>query len=189
MTWQPSYCTAADLAGWLGIDETPELALATEAASRAIDKSTGRQFGIVVPESRVYQAEYWRGKTLVDIDDLMTADDLVIEVDGNAVSEYVLLPRNASQKSRPWTSVEIPGAVHGRVTITAQWGWSAVPDAIRFACLIQAARFYERRANPAGQKSQERVDDVQLWWTAAAQDLETDVLASIAPYRRSWAAA
>jgi hypothetical protein len=185
-----AYATGADLASWLRIDaDDAELAMATEAASRAIDRATGRTFGTTEPETWTYQAEYARGQTLVNINDLMTIDDLVIEVDGIVVHDYKLCPPNAAQKGRPWTHLALPSAVHGWVSITARWGW-ALPDAVKLACLIQAARFYERRGSAAGPLNVKQVDDVRYGWSVGhAQDLDPDVLASIAAYRRLWVAA
>ncbi len=63
-----------------------------------------------------------------------------------------------------------------------------MPDAIKLATLIQAARLYERRTNTAGPLSSEKVDDVAYGY-GATTELDADVAASIAPYRKLWAAA
>ncbi len=187
MSWATSYAKDIDLASWLRIDaDDAELALVCDAASRAVDRATGRQFGVTEPEERTYQAEHFRGRTLVNIDDLMTTDDLLIEVDGTEVTDFTLCPPNASQKGKPWTHLTIPGAVHGWVVITARWG-QPTPEAIKMACLIQAGRWYDRRTNPAGSLTTKRVDVVEYQWSAAQpQDLDPDVLASIAPFRKLW---
>jgi hypothetical protein len=213
MTWQPSYATAADLASWLGIEETPELAMATDAASRAIDKATGRQFGISdEPVARFYHPDrtrhehrhygfqpYWYGggylrhRHGVDIDDLMTLDGIEVMVDiGGAyqpVTDFDLTPLNGAANGKPWTRIETTTPLYGRVQITATWGWTAVPDSVKLATLIQAGRLYERRNTPAGAPTLNRVDDIEMRWAAGTADLDADVLASVAPYRRIWAAA
>ncbi|MCV7225853.1 hypothetical protein [Mycolicibacterium komossense] len=212
MSWQPSYATAADLASWRGIDpDDPALALATEAASRAIDKATGRQFGVAdEPVARFYHPDrprhehrhfgylpyfgggYLRHRHGVDIDDLMTTDGLEVLVDvGGAyqsVTDFDLTPLNGAANGRPWTRLETTTPLHGRVQITATWGWTAAPDAVKLATLIQGSRFYERRESPAGAPTLNRVDDVEMRWSAGTADLDADVLASIAPFRRLWAA-
>jgi hypothetical protein len=69
--WSPSYASASDLASWLGGPADDLMALATEAASRAIDQACGRQFGLLSSsEFRWYTAEYWRGRWYVEVDDL-----------------------------------------------------------------------------------------------------------------------
>lgn len=73
--------------------------------------------------------------------------------------------------------------------VSPWWGWTNVPSAIKYAILVQAARFYERRQNVGGALTSQQVDDVSVGWAASAnQDLDADVLTSIAPYRRLWAA-
>lgn len=81
------------------------------------------------------------------------------------------------------------GLRHG-VAVTAKWGWTNVPSAIKYATLVQAARLYDRRENVAGALRTKQIDDIRMDWSAAAnQDLDPDVAASVAPYRRLWAAA
>jgi hypothetical protein len=37
-----------------------------------------------------------------------------------------------------------------RVRVTATWGWPAVPDPIKDACLLLAARLFRRKDSPEG---------------------------------------
>lgn len=163
MTWAPSYVDAADdLGSYLRItgdvDDLAEMELAVSAASRAVDDATNRQFGLVAAsEARIYPAEYRRGRWVVDIDDLMTTTGLVVVVDGTPVTVHQLEPRNAPQKARPWTrlvftdaSEATPSCVGDNVTMTARWGWTAFPDPVPNATLLQAARFFTRRNAPFG---------------------------------------
>lgn len=195
MPWAPTYVSPGELASWLGVEEDPELALAAEAASRAIDQWTGRQFGIVdAPETRWYAAEFHDGIWYVSIYDCMTDDGLTIETDdGTAITDYVLTPRNAVVTGKPWTGLEIRQSVSLRngVNVTALFGWSEIPDAIAYATKVQASRFYDRRNNVGGMLTKKQVDDVEYGWSAsgATQDLDADVLASISAYRRLWGAA
>lgn len=197
--WAPAYASAAELASHLGVSTDPQMAPATEAASRAIDKACGRQFGLLSSsEFRWYAADYYRGAWTVDIDDLMTTTGLTVQTVDAAgtpvaeITDYLLTPRNAASVGRPWTRLEIlPGSPvkpdrHG-VQVTARWGWTTVPGPIKFATLIQAALLYERRRNVSGPLTSERVDDVAYTYGAAA-DLDTDVAGMIAPYRKLWAA-
>lgn len=204
MAWAPTYASDADLADWLGVpDEGTELALAVEAASRAIDQATGRQFGLVAaPEVRCYTAEYDRhiGRWIVDIDDLQTLVGMIVQLDNDgdgspeaSVTDYRPGPVNALPGGRPWTRLEIlpaapvkPNGARDGVVVTARWGWTAVPAAIKLATLTQAARFYDRRESPAGPLQSKKVDDVSYSWGASA--LDDDVATAVAPFRRLWGA-
>jgi hypothetical protein len=213
VTWAPPYCTTADLAAWLSIDDGPELAPAIEAASRAIDQAAGRQFGSAVatrrfrPEDRgehhrhifgPWEYPWWYGghrrhRTHLDIDDLASADSLEVlhEVFGGglqALTEFELLPLNAEPNGRPMTSLETHHFLHGIVQITGTWGWVAVPDTIRQATMIQAGRIVGRREFPDSPPLDKQVDDVRLKWAPRSTELDPDVCAMIAAYRRLWTA-
>jgi len=168
MTWAPNYATAEELAAYVRIgdsEDDAQLDLAIAAASRAIDKSCGRQFGqVAAPEARCYTAKWdpSRLRWAVDIDDLMTDDGLTIEVDvegdgsySGTVNSYLLRPVNAAAEFRPWTRIVFPlnakvvGA-EDAIRVTARWGWSEVPDAVKQACLMQASRVLSRRDAPFG---------------------------------------
>lgn len=181
--WKPSYVTAEELADWIGVveDDDPNLALATEAASRAIDQACNRQFGATdAAEAHPFKAYYWRGTTYIDVDDTFDVDLTVAGMDSFTL--YPLRPWG-----KPYTQIQIPRHVGDTVEVIAVWGWPEVPDAIKQACLIQAARFWERRDSTGGPLVEKNVDDVRYKWGAAAE-LDADVASSIAPYRRLWAA-
>ena len=155
MAWAPPYVEVVDLAEFVRItdaDDDTQLGLAVAAASRAIDRLCRRQFGLVAaPEVRRYRVRYREGCLVAVIDDLMTTVGLL--VDGLAVTGPELTPLNASADGRPWTALEIDSAAvddRGRVSITAQWGWTTVPDTVKEACLLQASRVFARRGAPFG---------------------------------------
>lgn len=197
MPWQPSYCTAAELAGRLSVPDTDaELAMATEAASRAIDRYAGRQFGLLSSsEFRWYTAEWFRDRWIIEIDDLMTEASLTVEVDNDqdgtteaAVTAYRLTPVNNAAVGRPWTRIEIlpasavkpNGSPHG-VRIGARWGWTNVPQPVKLATLTLAAKLYSRRANINGPLSSERIDDVAYGY-ATGTELDSDVAEMVDPF-------
>ena len=204
MAWSPTYCTGSALEDWLGIYDDPQLDLCAEATSRAIDKACNRQFGQTSStEFRWYTAEFYRDRWLIEIDDLMTDASLTVEVDNDGdgtteaeITDYRLTPINAAPVGRPWTRIEVlpssavqPNGIQHGVRVSAQWGWTNVPNPVKVACQIQASRLYERRENIAGPLTVKEVDDVRLGWAASgAVELDPDVLASVAPYRRLWAA-
>lgn len=162
MAWAPDYVTVAELRSYLRTanpqDDT-QLALAVTAASRAVDHDTNRQFGKVSSaEERLYPAypDYERGYWVVEVDDFQSTSGLAVEVDGDAVATFLKEPRNASQKARPWTRVvftsdsEAMPCATSEVAVTALWGWTAVPDTVKNAALLQATRLVKRREAPFG---------------------------------------
>jgi hypothetical protein len=211
MAWNPQYCDVADLASWIHDDSNAnnaELTLAIEAASRAVDKATNRQFGLVAtPEARHYTAEYDRvtRRWFIDTDDIQTTVGLIVAVDNDgsgdyaeSITDYALTPANAVPNGKPWTRIEVlgrsgvkPNGLRNSAKVTARYGWTTVPDAIKLAAMIQAARFYDRRDNVGGLLTKRQVDDVELGWSISGQtqELDPDVLASISAYRKIWAAA
>jgi hypothetical protein len=109
MTWAPDYITADDLADYMRIGDAVddvELALAVTAASRAIDLQCNRQFGkVAAAEERFYTPDYdyCRSAWWIAVDDLQVVTNFALEVDGTAVTDYTLEPRNAAAQGRPWT--------------------------------------------------------------------------------------
>lgn len=204
MAWKPSYVTTAEMRAFLrindGVDDA-ELDPAIEAASRAIDVTCNRQFGVVASaEERFYTARFdlERRRWIVPMDDLMSITSFAAETqdaDGNtvgAIDDYVMEPRNAAQEGKPWTLLMVrpgssfrPTGVTDEVAITGLWGWSAVPDAIVAATKLQASRFFARRESPYGVAgSPQHGSELRL-----LARLDVDVAMMVAPYRRWWGAA
>ncbi|MFE9853713.1 MULTISPECIES: phage gp6-like head-tail connector protein [Streptomyces] len=160
------YAELADLKSNLNVEEADlsrdvMLQAALTAASRGIDTSTGRRFWLDdVPVARVFRT---RGRVAFTEDggerllvDDIGADPVLVESGSVSswadVPDYEPGPDNALLRGRPITSLAVPGrwAVGDRVRVVARWGWPAVPDEIRQATLIQAARLYRRKDSPEG---------------------------------------
>lgn len=200
MAWAPDYASSSELKAFLRIDDSvddTEVGLALTAASRAIDQSAGRQFGVVdSAEDREYEALWDRRQCLyiVEIDDLSTKTGFVVtDWNGDTVAEevtdgdggYRLEPRNALALGKPWTRFVLPSVATTWFTVTGSWGWAAVPDPIKAATLLQSNRFLKRRDAPFGVAgSPEMGSEVRL-----LNRIDPDVELIIAPYRRWWAAA
>lgn len=169
MAWAPDYVTSAELKSYLRISDTDDdaqIAFAVAAASRAVDTHTGRQFGVVAAaEQRFYTGRWDRrvGRWIVEVDDLMSVSNfaaITVDAEGvtvGTINDYVLEPRNAAAKSRPWThmlirpnSTQKPTGARDEVAVTALWGWTAVPSGVKQATLLQASRFFARRQSPYG---------------------------------------
>lgn len=192
MTWAPDYCSVDALSSYRGIDDTvdeAELALSVTAASRAVDQETGRQFGSVAAEERVYTArpDYERGYWVVDIDDVMDATGMTVTIDGDTVATYQLEPRNAPQKGRPWTRIVFtsdsehkPSRGDHEVAVVAPWGWTEFPGTVVEATKLQANRWATRRDAPFGVAGSPDVgSEVRL-----LAKVDPDVAVALRPYRR-----
>lgn len=137
---------------------------ALSAASRGIDRETGRRFWLdPAPTVRTYRAT---GR-VVSTDDgevLIVADigspvGLVVETGTTAagwtaVTDYETLPDNALADGQPITRLL---RVNGcwprgstRVRVTARHGWPAFPDEVVEGTRIQAGRLYNRPGSLEG---------------------------------------
>ncbi len=163
MAWAPDYVTDEQLASYLRVDDLEDAdvhPLAIGTACRAIDDHTNRQFGkadgLVVRTYRPRPDDElcaW----CVDIDDLMDTTGVVVEVGGVTVTAYDLEPLNAEPDGLPWTTLVFTDASEARptkttdkVSVTAPWGWSAIPTPVVMATLLQASRLKKRQDAPFG---------------------------------------
>jgi len=185
---------------------------AITAASRSIDKFCGRQFGQAsAAEPRYYIPQRDPGnyhkipRWYVEIDDLFTTTGLQIETANGTVittGQYRLFPRNAVSKDQPYTWIEFSSEYTGsnwyyasyygggfsgfdrdnELTVTAQYGWTEVPLAIKQATLMQANRWVMRRDAPFGIAGSPQ-DGSEMRLLAK---LDPDVAVAIRPYYRMW---
>jgi hypothetical protein len=158
------YVTLVQLKAALRITDSAddtELDLKRTAASRRVERDTGRRFWVDGSASaRTYKATH---PTLLMVDDISTTSGLVVEVGRGtswttvASTGYDYLPENAIADGKP---IEIIERVDGvwplwgstRVRVTATWGWAAVPEDIKNATIIMAARLFRRKDSPEGVK-------------------------------------
>ncbi len=200
MTWEPDYCTEAQLRTFMrlpasGSDtDSVDYTIAITAASRAIDRSCNRQFGVSTATARYYTPHYSDAylMTICEVDDFQSVTSLVVksDFDGDQTYEstiastgYRKRPYNAAANGRPWTLLEFSDSVsttHGSLEVTALWGWTAVPDNIVQATLLQASRLAKRRDAPFGVAgSPDMGNELRL-----LARLDPDVEVLIAPFRR-----
>lgn len=184
------YCTLPELKAWLRFDPEdlnqphPDDALfenAISASSRWIDSKCKRHFYQVV-EQRELQPDDAKELLLPHFHDLVSVTSIVTDDYPTwTVDDYVLHPRNAAAapEPRPYRSiVAISRYWRGTAKITGTWGWPAVPDAIKTACKIQAARTVKRREAPEGV-----LGLGQFGITVRLSRSDPDVLAAVQPYR------
>lgn len=165
------YATLPELKSYLRIDNTTddsEMTDALAAASRGITDFCKRQFNKETTATpRTYKATRSR---LAMVDDFHTTTGLVVKTDDDedgvfettwTGADYELQPLNGVRNGEPgwpyWKirSVESSAltftvATQATVQITAQWGWNAVPDPVKQACLILAAETFKLRDAPFG---------------------------------------
>lgn len=202
MAWKPAYAATADLRTYLDVPapggspstqearDTTNMTLALEAASRSVDRYCGRQFGLLSGvAARLYTAEWNYAASAHDviIDDVMTTTGMIVESEGTAVTDYTLLPLTAAGNVRPWTMIRFGESVSttlGQIEVTALWGWTAVPDAVKAATLLQASRLFKRKGAPFGiAGSPELGSEMRL-----LARLDPDVVTMVSDYRRRWGA-
>jgi hypothetical protein len=76
-----------------------------------------------------------------------------------------------------YTFLEIGG--EATVRVTGVWGYSAVPDAISQACVIQAERIFKRLDSPLGVAGFGDMGVVRV-----TSRLDSDVAQLVEPYRK-----
>lgn len=184
------YATLAELKTHLNINDTTydtELSAKLTAASRRVDQDTGRRFWQdSVTSTRIYKPTH---PELLLVDDISTTTGLIVET-GRGTSwstldsnSYELLPENASNDS---VAIEAIQRAYGcwptcgptRVRVTAKWGWATVPDTIKAATLLIAARTFRRKDSPEG------VAGLNDLGTVLISRYDPDYAALIGPYER-----
>ena len=163
------YCTLAELKPELRIptltdtaDDT-RLEVAIAAASRQIDAHCGRFFW---REAGTHNREFYANEhRRCEVDDISTVTGLVVQVDDDddgvfettltISTDFILRPLNAADLVPVWPYDEIvlvdaingnfPMSQSGRPggRVTARFGWAAVPDDVKKACLVQSAMLFK----------------------------------------------
>ncbi len=193
MAWAPDYCTATELKNYVRISDAADdtqVALAITAASRAVDHTCNRQFGVLSAAAERFYTCHWDRDRCVwaaSIDDLQVTTDFAVKYSETSITDYTLTPRNSASEGRPWTLLilnEGGGPLVDELSVTAKWGWTAVPDPIKQATLMQASRFLARRDSPYGVTgSPEAGSELRL-----LSKLDPDVEVTVKRYRRWWGA-
>jgi len=176
MTVVNGYCSVDDVREQLG-DTAAKLTTSLieksiNAASRAIDRYCSRRFWQdKLVTTRVYVPE---DSGTVYINDVSTKTGLIIKTDEGetgtysrtwAATEYQLEPLNqevvaagdtatayAWWRIRSVTGLGFPGSLYYRptVSVTARFGWSAIPDDVSQACVLKAVSIFRRKDAPFG---------------------------------------
>ena len=161
------YCTLNELKSALRItDDTDDTLLENtiEAASRRIDGYCGRYFYQQNATVKLFarnELQVFLRDDLVSITTLKTDDsgDMSFSTTWTANTDYALEPYNADLLGIPYYRIT---AVGGKtfpffvvpplpgVEVTGVWGYPAVPDDVREACVLLAARGFARYNSALG---------------------------------------
>jgi hypothetical protein len=164
MTITNGYCTLAEYKSWNSITTTNAtddtvIEDIIESVSRQIDGICGRHFFVTTAIARYFKADHG-GQDMLFIDDLSSITSLAIvsDDDGDGTyentwtsSDYNVMPYQP-QNSGPYTMIEtspqgdfVFSAQKKGNKITGLWGWAAVPDDVKVACLIMVDAEYHAR--------------------------------------------
>lgn len=199
-----AYVTVDDLNSWLAnqvpVDQFGEAETAINAASRWVDRYCDRHF-YSVTATRTFAPCSWYGIDLgcdlVSVTTFKTDDNS----DGTfettwTTSEYETLTSdggyNTSEFGEAWpyrkvrtiSSRNLPvplvtyGARRNLLQIAGSWGWSAVPDAVKQAVLIQSALLLSRKQSTQGVAGFGDFGVVRV-----GRDVDPTVRDLLAPYR------
>lgn len=195
------YCDVQDLQDQLDVTtgaDDMQLDLAIGAASRAIDTWCGRRFyKDTTASTRYYSAtEPW----CCEVDDFWTSTGLVVATDTadsgtydttwTISTHFTLEPVNgiaAGREGWPYTrlvsthtySFPPPSMHRNRVSVTAKWGWSAVPEEVKLAAILKAVRLYRRKFSPDGS-----IGGFELPVVKVSAREDPDVVSLLAPFRK-----
>jgi hypothetical protein len=171
----PMYASLDELKSMLRITNvsTDDLDMTSKlvSAQGQIEDDCGRRFyRDSVASSRIYMPTH---PNLLEVDDIATATGLIVEIgtiNNNAFSTlastaFDYLPDNCLAKGRPieylrrtwgaWatsfnTGIPYTTGLNARVRVTAVWGWPSIPEEIKNATLLKAARLFRRKDSPEG---------------------------------------
>ena len=187
------YCTLADVKAALRITDSVDdslLEMAVESASRLIDGYAYRYFYNAGTATRDFVAEdsyLTIIDDLISISELKTTDEIGSDYVTWSADDYQLRPVNGKIDglSVPYTSIlstdDLLFNIKGQqalVRVTGVWGWSAVPIAIKQACVIQASRIYKRLDSPLGVAGFGDLGAIRV-----GRALDPDVEQLVMPYR------
>lgn len=191
------YCSVEDVRAQMGdvdgkLDQTL-IETAINATSRAIDRSCGRRFWQdAAPVARLYEVD---GDDTVIVNDFATTAGLVVETDpaGDGTfattwqaGDYRPGPLNADADGDAFAWYQItttgrlgfPAGPGPFLRVTAQWGWSAIPDGVREAAIIKAVSLFKRKDAPFG------IAGMGDFGVMRIGRYDPDVLELLRPYRQ-----
>lgn len=193
-----AYISGTELAEYLRMDSPAEnegddhLTLAAAAASRWVESYTHRDFNLAATASARYFDSLNDGTILVD--DIGHATITVATDNANdgthstvwATTDFQVSPIGALTDNEPVTELYAIGSYtfppvtrrRGLVKVTAKWGWPAVPNDVKLATYIQAAKLFKRRESAEGV-----LGGGDFGLVRVGSRVDPDVAALLDPYR------
>lgn len=199
MALDDPYATSAELKSRMAVTVTTYDTPAAEAviiASREIDEFCNRQFNKTT--SATARTFITNGSDLAYCDDFHTTTGLVIKTDTAsdglyattwAAADYELQPLNNMMdgvSGWPFYRIVATRALsfltasrRAGLQVTAQWGWTAVPPAVKESCLILAEEMLKLKDAPFGVAGFGQFGAVRI------RNNNPKVAALLNPYRRT----
>jgi len=170
------YVDKDDLKAYIGLTGTAQdnnIDTAIDSASRLIDSVCGRKFS--QDDSVVVKTFTPKSSIYLDTPDISTTTGLIVKTDDNddgtfettltLNTDYIVEPTNprvikitgGTTYYEPYNKITIldtrsserfDPSIKNNIEITAKWGYSAVPEDIKTATLIQALRYFKRKDTP-----------------------------------------
>jgi len=156
------YCTLAEVKAALRLNDAIDDTLienSVEGASRRIDGYCGRFFYQTTNAIKFFASDAYR----LAVPDISSTSGLIVQTDndGNGSFEttwtlntdYILEPTDADLQSRPYRRITATGGKtfpmfyipqDAGVQVTATWGYPAIPDDVREACVLLSMRQFAR---------------------------------------------
>lgn len=173
-----SYASVSDLEARLGTSDPGTYTSLLDAASRSVEAFCQRQFNTDnVATARLFDAD---DAEFLAVDDFHTLAGLAIEVDGDPwdLADVDPRPRNGIVNGQiGWPYFQLFSVdrcwplwkIHQvAISVTAQWGWAAVPEGIRLATLdVAAVMSYGSGSETAGPVRSESIDGYSVGYSNA----------------------
>lgn len=170
------YVDKDDLKAYIGLTGTAQdtnIDTAIDSACRLIDSICGRKFS--QDDSVVVKTFTPKSSIYLDTPDISTTTGLIVKLDDNddgtfettltLNTDYIVEPTNprvikitgGTTYYEPYNKITIlhtrsserfDPTIKNNIQITAKWGYSAVPEDIKTATLIQALRYFKRKDTP-----------------------------------------
>lgn len=197
------YVDKEDLKGMIGLSGTSQdnnIDNAINASSRLIDQITGRHFY----KSQSVQIKYFTPNNpfILDVPDIAHTTGLIVQLDTTDDGSYdKTITLDTDFYLKPLDVVDLDGDndipfqtlvifdrrsserfdpdIVRNIKITAKWGFNAVPDAIKQACLLQSSRLWKRKDSPFSTYGSSETGERELF-----QKMDPDAKTLIKPYIR-----
>jgi len=191
----PTYASLQDLKTYLRITDTTDDALlqsALDSSSRQIEEQHCNR--VFYPSTTATARTYYpRDAYNVVVDDFWTTTGLIVAIDTadngsystvlTLTTDYIVKPTNPRvgwpQNQIMSVNLSLPFLASRRpsVQVTAKWGWPAVPDLVRRACIQLAEEDFKMKGAPFGVAGVDQFGPIRVRENRMA-------LAWLAPYRR-----